>query len=104
MRSCGAGGYNDGCRCPVCTAANSARSRAYRATPAGKKAAAKASQSWRERAAASGFAGMHGTVSGYNAGCRCDDCRAANSEYNRARRAAAADRRRRYGLAGSARR
>ena len=104
MRSCGTSGYSAGCRCPVCTAANAASCRAYRATPAGQETAAKAVEAWRERAAASGFAGMHGTVSGYNAGCRCDDCRAAINAYHRARRAAAADRRRRYGLAGPARR
>lgn len=31
---------------------------------------------------------LHGTVSKYNGGCRCDECRSANSAYYRKRREA----------------
>lgn len=40
-----------------------------------------------EVARLAGLPTPHGTRAGYNAGCRCDDCRAANTARQRAKRA-----------------
>ena len=56
--------YDAGCRCLVCTAANTAHAAAQRARRLARLLASPVPES----------DPLHGTATGYNAGCRCEAC------------------------------
>jgi hypothetical protein len=65
------GGYtNHGCRCDLCTAANTEKQRAYRWRSGRNRPMA-------EYRASRTRTMNHGTRTAYKYGCRCDECREA---------------------------
>lgn len=75
--------YVAGCRCDECREAN----RIYVADRRRRRGGAAAEYASRKARGLAADDPRHGTRLGYNGwGCRCQPCRAANAEYQRARR------------------
>ena len=85
---------NFGCRCDLCKAAMSAYQREKFSTPCpgcgtsiyGRYRPNQLCQSCRARELTIPLDERHGTETGYSKGCRCDACRAAQTEKRKARR------------------
>lgn len=63
------------------------KEKAKRATPCYREAKRAAEARRRERVRSGEVEVKHGTLYGYNSGCRCDECREAMSKYTKAARA-----------------
>lgn len=76
--------YNSGCRCDECRRANREYGREYYRK---RKQADREADLAKRRACREMYPcrSPHGTRSRYNSGCRCDECRRANREYERRR-------------------